>query len=214
MLGLSVLFFLGIWITITIVAMVIGSKFGRKPATKFLGAFLGFMLTMGGFIIHWTIEYYQIKNYVTSTCETEGGVKVYVTPEEFKERLKSNNWEGLPKYTTLPKGDEQNEEYILFEGKEYKGFRTDTSIPKITIYDYWDFQTSLSTSYYEELYVFNQSNVVLIKNVSLNTGTGNIANNLHGLKFWINNIQDCRTSDPASFSEKIDLYRTEIKNEK
>ncbi len=35
MLGLSVLFFLGIWIIITIVAMVIGSKFGRKPATSF-----------------------------------------------------------------------------------------------------------------------------------------------------------------------------------
>ncbi len=213
MLGLAVLFFLGLWIIITIAAMVIGSKFGRKPATKLLGAFLGFMLTMGGFIVYWTIEYYQIKNYVTNLCESEGGVKVYVTPEEFKERLRTNNWQGLPKYTVLPKGDEKNNEYIIFEGKEFKGFEPNATIPEITIYRHMVRKRQLFTIYREKIYVFNQPKVILTKYTSVFTSVPAVANNLAGLKFWINDIRDCDTDYHSVNDNKFSLYEQELKNE-
>lgn len=85
MLGLVILFGLGVWVILTIIAIVIGVKLGKRLPIKrgrLLGGFLGFMLLMGGFIVYWIGEYIYIQVKVIQLCKSEGVSKVYVTPEE------------------------------------------------------------------------------------------------------------------------------------
>lgn len=68
MLSLMILVGLGLWVLFAIGTVYFGRKLGLKyyktaRAGK-LGAFLGFMLTMGGFIVYWTVEYIVIQQRV------------------------------------------------------------------------------------------------------------------------------------------------------
>ncbi|WP_027010048.1 hypothetical protein [Conchiformibius kuhniae] len=48
MLGLAILFGLAVWVLLTLIAMIVGYKFGKGK-----GLFVGFMLTMGGWFVYW-----------------------------------------------------------------------------------------------------------------------------------------------------------------
>ncbi len=204
MLGLSVLFFLGLWITLTIVAMVIGSKFGRKPATKFLGAFLGFMLTMGGFIVHWAIEYYQIQSTVTELCETEGGIKVYVSPEEWRKQIGEEEWNGLA-YLDERVKDTEKPYFFIFKGKKYKaGFKTNHRIWSFSIYDSIHDEIRIV----DRIYVDTKSKKVLFQKTLFSTGAGAwLAGGSY--KQWLNNIKDC---DSGSLSNEKRFYDDKYTN--
>lgn len=76
MLGLLVLFILGLWLLLTLAAMYAGYKAGKGLTGRtwgaLLGMFAGFMLLMGGWIAHWVIEYRQAKAYAASVCGLAG----------------------------------------------------------------------------------------------------------------------------------------------
>ena len=82
MLGLAILFGLLVWIVVTLIAMRIGYKIAKKK-----GLFAGFMLTMGGWIVYWAIEFAYIQAKVSYLCEKEAGITVYVTPEQWRKQI-------------------------------------------------------------------------------------------------------------------------------
>ncbi len=185
MLGLAVLFFLGLWIIITIAAMVIGSKFGR-------------------FIVYWTIEYYQIQRTVTHLCETEGGIKVYITPEEWRKQIGEEEWESLHE-------DWKNIDHNLkfkFNGKNYYG---STQLNRRVIsYEAKDKRKDIIRDS-DYIYVDKNTNQVLFRNHYFSVGMPAIANSLSGLKFWLNDVNDCNIGewsyDDRFFSRKYTNYQ-------
>ncbi len=203
MLGLAVLFFLGVWIVITIVAMIIGWKFAQKRwgiKAELLGAFLGFMLTMGGFIIYWTIEYYQIQRTVTKLCETEGGIKVYVTPKEWRKQIGEEEWTTLYPFTNLEiRNNKPTLERINHLGDVYKYtpgiFRAgNIENSRITLYSNSEKNKYRILKFSDTLADRTNGNV-LIKKTYFIYPVSAVANNLSGLKFWLSSIKDCDIYD-------------------
>lgn len=82
MLGLAILFGLLVWIVVTLIAMTIGYKIAKKK-----GLFAGFMLTMGGWIVYWAIEFAYIQAKVSYLCKKEAGITVYITPEQWRKQI-------------------------------------------------------------------------------------------------------------------------------
>lgn len=186
MLGLAILFGLAVWLIITIFATIIGYETGKKT-----GAFIGFMLTMGGWIFYWILEYHYIQYKVNHLCKTEGGVTVYVTPEEYKVRLKSNNFDGLPKIEYF--GDS-----VLFDGFEYISSKNNDRL--VNFYSYVN---------YDEFYIFRtiffdkKTNIVLLSNNGVSVFTPSFANDLSGLKFWRGLIKDCAFHKKSNSTENL-----------
>lgn len=114
MLGLAILFGLFVWLIITIFATIIGYETGKKT-----GAFFGFMLTMGGWIVYWILEYHYIQYKVNHLCKTEGGVTVYVTPEEWRKMIGEEEWKKSV-YTGNPDENYPKGDVMSFDGREYE----------------------------------------------------------------------------------------------
>ncbi|OAM36940.1 hypothetical protein A7P98_03100 [Eikenella sp. NML080894] len=85
MYGLAIIFLfffsLILWIVLTRLAV----KFGRKIFTRMLpqygwagkaGAFAGFMLLMGGWIVKWKIENWQAVRHAEEACKKNGGMGI------------------------------------------------------------------------------------------------------------------------------------------
>lgn len=201
MFGLVVLFSLGLWIVLTILAV----KFGRKIFIRMLpqygwagkaGAFAGFMLLMGGWIVLWTIEYIQGMRFATEMCK-QAGVHVYVTPQEWKQMLGGEEeWQKFKiwyssrtlrdpvTYKVLP----GYQEYLNFRGNRYylnKGWNN-----RIVEYERTDWYNYVFLR--EIIYYDNQSGKVLWGYMSVRGKAPNIANNLNGLKFWLDTYPECR----------------------
>lgn len=113
MFGLSVLLFLGIWIAITFFVTKLGAK--RFGKTGFFG---GFMLTMGGIVCYWIAEYIYIQSIVTKLCKTEAGIKVYVTPEEWRKQVGEEKWKKLIPYEKSIRQD-FDRHYKIFGDNKY-----------------------------------------------------------------------------------------------
>lgn len=194
MLGLAVLFGLGLWIVITCGAIWFGvrlaKKISQKSYAKYIGGLLGFMLIMGGFIIYWTIEYYHIQARVKYFCETEGGLKVFVTPEQYKIRLEKNDWTNLPKYYPTVKGKFKNT-YITYKGVDYKLQRRNEDKVQILL-NSTDLHPRVPyVKDFGSITYDTQHQVVLSQLIMYSVGGGSIANELSALKFWMNDIDDC-----------------------
>lgn len=190
MLGLAVLFGLGLWVLVTIVAMVIGAKFGRKPATKLLGAFLGFMLTMGGFIVYWTVEYYQIQRTVTHLCETEGGITVYVTPEEWRKQIGEEEW-NKSYYTGEPDQNYSKDATMSFDGRQYHIFGQINQRIFMYVVDDWGNKGDI---FIDDLffYDFKLKKVLYHQRIFSASGTPLLSDSLGALKFWLDyGIHSC-----------------------
>lgn len=119
MLGLAILFFLAVWIGITFLAARFGYQIGSLKGWPKLGAFAGFMLTMGGFWVYWAIEFAVIQAKVSHLCETEGGVTVYVTPEQWRKEIGKEEWKKSV-YTGNPDQDYPKDSVIEFNNRKYK----------------------------------------------------------------------------------------------
>lgn len=113
--------FFGLWFLITFLCMKVGGKLGQRlPFAwgKSLGLFAGFMLSMGGFIVYWIAEYWILQVRVTHLCETRGGTKIYLTPEEYRQKIGEDEWKNLRGINKLIH-ERDGISNVTFQGKEY-----------------------------------------------------------------------------------------------
>ena len=64
-LGIAIFLFLGVWLIITLLCMLLGWFLGRRlPFSwgKWFGLFLGFMLPTGYYLVSWTAEYFMMQD--------------------------------------------------------------------------------------------------------------------------------------------------------
>ena len=205
MLGLAILFGLCIWLLLTLLAMVLGYKLGRRLTKKkwgrLFGMFTGFMLLMGGWITHWVVEYWQTKAYAASVCGL-AGYKIYVPPEEWKKTVSEEEWKQMAEFKSwLVDPTEQNgPKTLVFEGEEYK---IDLQIDnRLTSYE-----RTIRKGYtmvWEDLIYDVKRNEVLFKAIHTHTGTGSGWESLEELKFWIDSIPNCESK--MSTGRLLQLY--------
>ena len=205
MLGLAILFGLCIWLLLTLLAMVLGYKLGRRLTKKkwgrLFGMFTGFMLLMGGWITHWVVEYWQTKAYAASVCGL-AGYKIYVPPEEWKKTVSEEEWKQMAEFKSwLVDPTEQNgPKTLVFEGEEYK---IDSQIDnRLTSYE-----RTIRKGYtmvWEDLIYDVKRNEVLFKAIHTHTGTGSGWESLEELKFWIDSIPNCESK--LSTGRLLQLY--------
>ena len=194
MLGLAILFGLCIWLLLTLLAMVLGYKLGRRLTKKkwgrLFGMFTGFMLLMGGWITHWVVEYWQTKAYAASVCGL-AGYKIYVPPEEWKKTVSEEEWKQMAEFKSwLVRPSQRNgPKTLVFEGEEYK---IDSQIDnRLTSYE-----RTIRKGYtmvWEDLIYDVKRKEVLFKAIHTHTGTGSGWESLEELKFWIDSIPNCES---------------------
>ena len=194
MLGLLVLFILGLWLLLTLLAMVLGYKLGRRLTKKkwgrLFGMFTGFMLLMGGWITHWVVEYWQTKAYAASVCGL-AGYKIYVPPEEWKKTVSEEEWKQMAEFKSwLVRPSQRNgPKTLVFEGEEYK---IDSQIDnRLTSYE-----RTIRKGYtmvWEDLIYDVKRKEILFKAIHTHTGTGSGWESLEELKFWIDSIPNCES---------------------
>ena len=203
MLGLLVLFILGLWLLLTLLAMVFGYKAGKwltgRRWAGLLGMFAGFMLLMGGQVTHWVMEYREAKAYAASVCGL-AGYKIYVPPEEWKQMAEFKSWLVDPTEKNGPKT-------LVFEGEEYKNSKQKNN--RITVYR--RFSGEMYTHIFEILYYDVKRKEVLFKTTDVYTGVGSSGlASLTDFKFWLNDIPDCDSK--MDVGKLLDLYLTKLKD--
>ena len=205
MLGLLVLFILGLWLLLTLLAMVFGYKAGKwltgRTWAGLLGMFAGFMLLMGGQVTHWVMEYREAKAYAASVCGL-AGYKIYVPPEEWKKTVSEEEWKQMAEFKSwLVRPSQRNgPKTLVFEGEEYK---IDSQIDnRLTSYE-----RTIRKGYtmvWEDLIYDVKRKEVLFKAIHTHTGTGSGWESLEELKFWIDSIPNCESK--MSTGRLLQLY--------
>lgn len=200
MFGLVLLLILGLglilWLTVVMFAVRLGRKLAQKyfkhPNAGKYGAWAGFMLTMGGFIIYWILEYIYTQIYVSHLCEN-AGVTVYVTPQQFRKQIGEWRWYAL-KNDDYEESDFNKNITYKFEGEEYyQWFKINK---EITSYITSDHIYGVHGSRESSIYIGNLKRNVLMKQVTYGVGVGNsFMDSDAGWKFWLNNIDDCGAKD-------------------
>ena len=206
MLGLLVLFILGLWLLLTLLAMVFGYKAGKwltgRTWAGLLGMFAGFMLLMGGQVTHWVMEYREAKAYAASVCGL-AGYKIYVPPEEWKKTVSEEEWKQMAEFKSwLVRPSQRNgPKTLVFEGEEYKNSKQKNN--RITVYR--RFSGEMYTHIFEILYYDVKRKEVLFKTTDVYTGVGSSGlASLTDFKSWLNDIPDCPSSKQSS--ELLDIY--------
>ena len=203
MLGLAILFGLGIWLLLTLLAMMLGYKLGKRLTGKkwgrLLGMFAGFMLLMGGWIVYWIIEYQQTKAYAASVCGL-AGYQIYVQPEEWKKTVSSEEWNGFKRYKVDHRLNGTSPLVITFEKNEYEL----STKYNDRIVSYQRTSGEGYTSISEYLIYDSKRKEVLLKHTNVYTETSHGWNSLSELKFWINGIPNCKSS--RSFGNLLETY--------
>ena len=188
MLGLAILAGLALWCILTLLAMIIGFKVFRYIKKSWLsgllGVFTGFMLLMGGWFVYWYWEYHYLQKTVTKLCQKEGGLTVYVTPEEWRKQIGEEEWNNLPEDWKNISHDLQ----FKFKGKVYYG---DSQLNKRVISFVANDERKDIIGDYDEIFVDKKSNQVLYRIHIFSIGAPAIAISLRGLKFWLNHTNDC-----------------------
>lgn len=198
MFGLAILAGLALWCILTLLAMIIGFKVFRYIKKSWLsgllGVFTGFMLLMGGWFVYWYWEYHYLQKTVTKLCQKEGGLTVYVTPEEWRKQIGEEEWNNLPE-------DWKNISHNLhfqFQGKVYYG---DSQLNKRVISFVAKDERKDIIGDYDKIYVDKKSNQVLYRIHIFSIGAPAIAISLRGLKFWLNHTNDCSV-DKISYENR------------
>ncbi len=200
MFGLLVLLFLGVWIAITLFAI----KFGAKHSGK-KGALLGFMLTMGGIVGYWVIEYIHIQRTVTKLCETEGGIKVYVTLEEWRQQIGEEEWRKLIPHEKSVRQD-FDRHYKWFGDSRY--FSTLKYNERIIVYSGGqDVNEFIRKSNNIVLDVID--NKILIESTFFSASAGYWASG-GSYKEWINNVESCRDTIDDNFYKLLENYSNNL----
>ncbi|UOP04159.1 hypothetical protein [Conchiformibius kuhniae] len=179
MLGLAILFGLAVWCVVTLIATLIGYTIGKKK-----GMVTGFMLTMGGWLVWWAVEFAYIQAKVSYLCHTEAGTTVYVTPEQWRKQIGEAEWQTLQEdFKNI-----SSNWTVEFNGKKYYGLNQPN---RRLINFYARDKNSDGISDYDEIYVDKITNQVLFTQRFFSVGTPAIANSLEGLKFWLDRVDDC-----------------------
>ena len=188
MFGLALLAGLAFWCILTLLAMIIGFKVFRYIKKSWLsgllGVFTGFMLLMGGWFVYWYWEYHYLQKTVTKLCQEEGGLTVYVTPEEWRKQIGEEEWNNLPEDWKHISHDLQ----FKFKGKVYYG--NDQLNKRVISFVAKDERKDIIGDY-DEITVDKKSNQVLYRIHIFSVGAPAIAISLRGLKFWLNHTNDC-----------------------
>lgn len=195
MLGLAILFGLLVWIVVTLIAMRIGYKIAKKK-----GLFAGFMLTMGGWIVYWAIEFAYIQAKVSYLCEKEAGITVYVTPEQWRKQIGAE-WNTLRKYNEIESQSYPVREITI----DNKNFIPVSQINKnIIVYSNWE-RLSQFISKYTGLLIDKTSQKILVKYVSISAGSGTwIAGG--SPKFWLNYLSTCSNLEGYEQADIAEQY--------
>ena len=188
MFGLALLAGLAFWCILTLLAMIIGFKVFRYIKKSWLsgllGVFTGFMLLMGGWFVYWYWEYHYLQKTVTKLCQEEGGLTVYVTPEEWRKQIGEEEWNNLPEDWKHISPSLQ----FKFQGKVYYG--SDQLNKRVISFVAKDERKDIIGDY-DEITVDKKSNQVLYRIHIFSVGAPAIAISLRGLKFWLNHTNDC-----------------------
>jgi hypothetical protein len=215
MLGLAILFGLAIWVAITVGAIWLGIKLAKKISqktyAKYVGGFLGFMLTMGGFIVYWTIEYYSIKHKLDYLCKTEAGIKIYVTPEEWRNKVGDKYWLILKPYTNeeLFKSKPKLKS-ILYNNREYSyennAYRTG-NLENERVAVYWSSKNMGDRLIdFQSILIDKSNRNILVREIDFSVTKVTVANEISGLKFWLNNLKDCSENNSQKFYQIVSQY--------
>jgi hypothetical protein len=196
MFGLAVLFFFGVWVLGTILFMVLGWK-----AKRHFGLFVGFMLPMGNFIVYWAVEYWMLQVRVTRLCETSGGTKVYLTPEEYRKRIGEEEWNNIHEINKLIHV-EDGVSNISFQGREYKPQGYENS--RIRSFDIRNEIKGITET--DVIYYDYRMHQVVFQTTTFGVNAPSLVYSLEGLKFWLNNIQDCSRGD-LSYEDRFRVYQ-------
>ena len=198
MFGLALLAGLAFWCILTLLAMIIGFKVFRYIKKSWLsgllGVFTGFMLLMGGWFVYWYWEYHYLQKTVTKLCQEEGGLTVYVTPEEWRKQIGEEEWNNLPEDWKHISHNLQ----FKFKGKVYHG---STQLNKRVISFLANDERKDIIRDYDKIYVDKKSNQVLYRIHIFSIGAPAIAISLRGLKFWLNHTNDCSV-DKISYENR------------
>lgn len=204
MLAIAVLIGLVLWLLITLIATLVGAKMGKglykdNPKARLYGALTGFMLTMGAPISYWVIEYVYIQAKVSQLCESEGGITVYVTPEEWREQIGEEEWRKLQPLTDI-EIDNSSPKFkdILLDGKVYKytkGIYRSGNLENSKLATY-RFYSRLNNHINNHSYIIatKETGIVILKNIDFS-----VIKNTQSFKYWMSNIKDCSDKNSTKF---------------
>lgn len=186
MLGLAVLFFLGLWLLITLWATLFGWRLGKKyshqPWLKWTCATLGFFATMGWYISSEIYHFTKEQIWVTKFCTENPRLKIYITPEQFAEILKTGDASAYRQ--TQP-------QYRVIDGEniEINGefFRLNSSYKKERVESYSNGGDFGNTYYRKRVFLFKEKELLLLAYNEAETEP----HGLLGLNEWYHFIHDC-----------------------
>ena len=154
--------------------------------------------------IYNTIEYLYVRHQVTTFCQKEAGIFVYVTPEQWREQNK-NELDGLYQFGNIYSinrkkwRESQEQEKIIkreyptfvYENNEYKNLFIYNE--RIVQYRRRE-KTNYFVSKLADLTVDIKTGQVLAKALYNNSGVSGFmsVNRWADLKEWMNNIPNCR----------------------
>ena len=195
MLGLAILAGLALWCILTLLAMIIGFKVFRYIKKSWLsgllGVFTGFMLLMGGWFVYWYWEYHYLQKTVTKLCQEEGGLTVYVTPEEWRKQIGEEEWKNLGTYENYRKLNINSivkERHIIINGQRYLALNKINR--RIIRYANWQ-KINEFIDKQQDLLIDEQSNRILTKSTYFMIGSGKwLAGGSY--KIWLNHLNGCK----------------------
>lgn len=199
MLGLVFLIVLGLWLVAIFLATRFGYRLGQQHNHPKLGAFIGFMLTIGGWMVYWILEYAYIQHKVTKLCEAYGGITVYISPEEWRQQIGEEEWgKSVLLGSSVQKEQENNIFYI--DNKQFNPKFNFTD--RILFADTTDYTPVSGIHQNEIAYYDSKTNSVLFVEHKIHPKTGGTENYLRTFKFWLRNIDGCPNKNDLEFSKK------------
>ena len=193
MIGFVVLFALFIWVIVTIFSMMLFHKICRKISPNYrwsgiVGVFIGFMLLMGGWFVYWWIEYIQVSSYVSEMCK-QSGIKIYITPEEWKQMVGGEDaWRRLGRSNRNPP-DHMKDNRIVLNGEIYEIFWQEND--RLSIYHHQRQDGIRYVSANQKVLYDEMSGKALMQYNYTTVGSGSLEDFMGWLKTWINNIPSC-----------------------
>ena len=193
MIGFVVLFALFIWVIVTIFSMMLFHKICRKIFPNYrwsgiVGVFIGFMLLMGGWFVYWGIEYIQVRSYVSEMCK-QSGIKIYITPEEWKQMVGGEDaWRRLGRSNRNPP-DHMKDNRIVLNGEIYEIFWQEND--RLSIYHHQRQDGIRYVSVNQKVLYDEMSGKALMQYNYTTVGSGSLEDFMGWLKTWINNILSC-----------------------
>ena len=142
----------------------------------------------GYYLASWTAEYFVMQSRVSELCKTQGGTKVYVSPEAYRQMIGEAEWQRLYAMNqSVYAGDKES--HLHFAGKEYTPIAQRT--PRIRAFQFRQEIKGIHET--DMLYYDDISQQALFQTVTFDAVAPPFLYYAGGLKFWLNDIKDCAT---------------------